>query len=753
MSIGRSISRSEDLSLITGSASYVSDLSLPEQLHVRLVRSPVAHGRIEGIEIDEAIALPGVVAVWTAEDLISEFGSVPTIQTRVSFREEVLPYLQGVLASDKVRYVGEPVALVVADDRYIAEDAADRVFVDIDPLPVVTEGRRAASGEPLFPEGNEVTIMVARTGDPASSFERAPVVVDCELSIGRHSGVPMETRGVLIEYIPQSHGLIVHAATKVPHWNRKELARLLRIDEKRIRMKEASVGGGFGVRGEFYPEDFLVAWAALKLKRPVQWVEDRREHLLATNHSRQQTHRAAIAGTEDGRILAIRSEFWADLGAYIRTHGVRVPELTVTMLAGPYDVVNYEALGHCVTTNKTPTGTYRAPGRFESCFVRERLVDLFAAEVGLDPVAVREKNLIKREQLPYTRDLGSAIDPVRLNDGDYTRMLIKVNDELGRESLEVRRQRGELVGAGISVFLEKSGVGPGESGSVEVLADGSVLVRSGCTSVGQGLRTALAQIVANTLQIETARVQVALLDTNFTDKGTGTFASRSTATAGTAVYKASVAVIDQARRLAAASFEADEQDLVYRDGAFEVKGTSLKRVTLEQLAAARDGGLPLASSDYFEVTSVEFPYGAHGAVVSIDKETGYCRVEKLVLGFDVGRAVNPMLVEGQLHGGAMQGLAGALFESFVYDDDANPLATSFMDYLMPTASEAPEMTTIITEDHPTDTNPLGIKGAGEGGVTGVAAAIASAIDDAVGIAGTVRHLPFQPSLVAVKTET
>lgn len=757
MSIGKSLPRAEDLPLITGGASYVADLSLPGQLHARVVRSPVAHGRIESIDIEDAVALPGVVGVWTAEDLIAEFGSVPTIQTRISFRTEVLPYLQGVLASEKVRYVGEPVAFIVADDRYVVEDATDLVFVDISPLPAVTDGRQAVTGEALFTEGNTVATMVARTGDPEGTFRHAPVVVECELSVGRHSAVPMETRGVLAEYDIKRNGLTIHAATKVPHWNRKELARLLRIEEQRIRMLEASVGGAFGVRGEFYPEDFLVAWASLKLKRAVQWIEDRREHLIATNHSRQQTHKAAIAGTEDGKILGIRSEFWADLGAYIRTHGVRVPELTATMLGGPYDIPNYEALGHCVTTNKTPTGTYRAPGRFESCFVRERLIDLFAARVGIDPVMVREKNLIGTEQLPYTRDFGPTLDPILLHDGDYRDLLNRVVDALDRASLKERRLRGELVGAGVGVFLEKSGVGPGESGSVEVQADGKIIVRSGCTSVGQGLRTALAQIAADTLQVDTARVHVALLDTNHTDQGTGTFASRSTATAGTAVHHAASAVIDQARDFAANCLEVASEDVTYRSGGFEVEGASTKRVSLEQLAEARDNGEPnappLATADYFEVTSVEYPYGTHGAVVSVDRETGECRVERLVLGFDVGRAVNPMLVEGQLHGGAMQGLAGALFEAFVYDDDGNPLATSFMDYLMPTAMEAPEMTTIILEDHPTDTNPLGVKGAGEGGVTGVAAAIASAIDDALGVPGTVRNLPFEPWMIAMGEES
>ncbi|MGH2788761.1 MAG: xanthine dehydrogenase family protein molybdopterin-binding subunit [Actinomycetota bacterium] len=743
------MTRVEDADLITGRADYVADLTAPGQLHARVVRSSYAHGRLIGVDVNEARRRAGVVAVWTAQDLIAELGSVPRIGTRVSPREEVIPFQQPILAEDRVRYVGEPLALVIAEDPYAAEDAEELVFADIELLPVVSDPLQTQALEPLFQQGNVVTTLEARLGDPGSAFADAEVVVECALRVGRHSGVPMETRGAMVSFDENRRCIVVNAATKVPHWNRRELARLLGISPERIRMLEASVGGGFGVRGEIYPEDVLVAWAALTLERPVRWIEDRREHLIATNHSRQQSHRAAIAGTRDGRVLGIRSEFWVDLGAYVRTHGVRVPELTVTMLPGPYDIEHYEGLAHCVVTNKTPTGTYRAPGRYESCFVRERLLDMFADRIGLDPIDVRKRNVLSKDRIPYVRDLGGGIETVQLNEGDFPRLLDRVIRTLDPAAIRARQQRGESVGFGVGLFLEKSGVGPGELGSVDVEGDGTIVVRSGCSSVGQGLCTVLSQIVAETFDVPLDRIRVALLDTDCVERGTGTYASRSTATAGAAVYQAAVTVVDDAKRYAAEWLEASVDDVVAHDGGFELAGAPDRRVTLEEIAKARDegseGAPSLSASRFFEVKTVTHPYGAHAAVVKVDRETGACDVERLILGFDVGRAVNPMLVEGQLHGGAMQGLAGALFEQFVYDDEGNPLATSFMDYLMPTAAEAPEMVAVVTEDAPTATNPLGVKGVGEGGVTGVGAAIASAVDNALGRPGTVCELPILPS--------
>ena len=394
--IGASVLRHEDPPLLCGRARYVADVSLPGQLAMVVVRSPVAHGTLRAVDTSDAVALPGVEAAFTAGDLVDSLGHVPRIPPRVSFDETVLPYLQPLLAVDRIRYTGEPVAVVVAEDRYLAEDAAELVFADIDQHPAVVDaGPQAEQGEQLFEAGNLVTTLQAEFGDVEAAFRDAEQVIEVELSIGRHSGVPMETRGLAVEFDPGTGRLTVYGATKVPHWNLRTTAELLDMPPSRMRMRETAVGGGFGVRGELYPEDVLAVWVADRLRRSVSWIEDRREHLVAANHSRQQRHRARIAGDRDGRIAAITSDFDMDAGAYARTHSIRVADLTLSMIPGPYDLDAYRGSARCVVTNKTPTGTYRAPGRFESSFVRERLIDLFAAEIGMDPVEVRRRNLIR----------------------------------------------------------------------------------------------------------------------------------------------------------------------------------------------------------------------------------------------------------------------------------------------------------------------------------------------------------------------
>lgn len=750
MTIGTSILRHEDASLVRGAATYVGDLRIPGLLHLRVVRSDVAHGAITAIDADLARRMDGVVAVWTAADVKTDRGQVPLIWPRVSFDRAVEPYLQPVLAVDRVRYVGEPVAIVVATDEYVAEDAAELVVVDIDVCdPHLDLEQR--DGPKLFPEGNEVTTLHAEFGDVDAAFANAAVVVEAELRSGRHTGVPMETRGIVAEYDPLAEGLILHGSTKVPHANRSQLSEHLGIAPSRITMRETAIGGGFGVRGEYYPEDFLVAWAAWRLKRPVRWVEDRREHLIAANHSRQQIHHAAMAADPDGRILALRSEFWSDHGAYVRSHGVRVPDLTLSMLPGPYDLPAYRGLAHCIVSNRTPTATYRAPGRFESSFVRERLIDMVAGKLGLDPVEVRRRNLIRPDQLPYQRSLLSTSEPVVFSEGDYPALLDRVLTHVDRERIAERRRNGEKVGLGVAVFLEKSGLGPWESGAVSVLPDGSITVRSGCSSVGQGIRTILAQIAADELQVDPDMVRVEFMNTSRTDYGTGSYASRSTATAGSAVHLAAKALIERAQCVAADELGGSIDELRFAGGTFTAStGESL---TLAQIAALLDPvraarlGLPpgLNVEEHFHVEKVTYPYGVHTAEVAVDPETGEVTVERLVLGFDVGRAVNPALVEGQLHGGAVQAIGGALYEEFTYDEGGNPQASTFMDYLLPTMAETPAMVAVISEDSPAMHNPLGVKGAGEGGITGVAAAIAGAIDDALGQPGTVRTVPITPA--------
>lgn len=752
--MGASILRHEDPPLLKGEASYVADIHLPGSLAIAFVRSSIAHGTLNDVDTSPATDIAGVEGVYTAADLESSLGTLPKIPPRVSFDQTVIPYLQPLLATDRVRYVGEPIAIVVASNRYVAEDAAEMVFADIEPVAASLDD---TPGEPIYPEGNLITTLRAEFGDVDRAIGESEIVVEADLNVGRHTGVPMETRGIAVECDLGTGHFTIHGATKVPHWNRATICDLLDIPPARLTMKETAVGGGFGVRGELYPEDVLAVWVAQQLGRSVTWIEDRREHLLASNHSRQQRHRAVIAGDETGRITAIATEFSMDMGAYVRTHSIRVADLTLSMLPGPYHIENYRGSARCVITNKTPTGTYRSPGRFESSFVRERLIDLFAARVGVDPIQVRRKNVIKSHQIPYTRPLSSTGESIVFGEGDFPRMLDLAASSLDISDLNRRRNSGETVGAGVAMFLEKSGLGPWESGSIDVDPDGVVSVRSGCSSVGQGIRTALAQIVADRLEVNVDQVRVELLDTDRTEHGIGSYASRSTVTAGSALVGASEEIIETVKKIAAVDFEVDPLDLEYRDGVVEVRGSPEFRMTIFEAAskltptAASRYGLEtpgLKAEAVFDIERVVYPCGAQGAVVAVDEETGAVTVEELVLCYDIGKAVNPMLVRGQMEGGALQAIGGTLLEEFAYDEQGNPLVTSFMDYMLPTIAETPRLRAIPSETTTTETNPLGIKGAGEGGVSGVAAAIASAVDDALGRAGAVTTVPIKPEHLA-----
>ena len=520
---------------------------------------------------------------------------------------------------------------------------------------------------------------------------------------------------------------------------------------------EGHVGGGFGIRGELYPEDVLVCLAALRLGRPVKWIEDRREHLIAANHSRQQRHRVQAAVDADGRILAIDDEFFHDQGGYVRTHAATVPDLTAAMLPGPYRVPAYRALGHVRLTNKTPGGTYRAPGRFESTFVRERLMDAIAARVGIDRVEVRRRNLIAKEAMPYTRPLGTLGTEIVLDSGDYAGLLDKALSrvkwsELGDE-LRRRRAGGECVGAGLAIFVEKSGLGPYDGVRVSVDASGLVEVVTGAASLGQGVETVVAQICADALGVDYRRVRVVHGRTDRIAFGMGAFASRVTVMTGEATRIAAAEVRAKAIDVAAELLQqsADALDVVagrvVRAGAVAGPSMTLGEIAkaLEPASKLRGARAPgLAAEGWFYSDHMNYPYGVHIAVAKVDRDTGGVTIERYLLAYDVGRAVNPMLVEGQLAGGFAQGVGGTLLEEFLYDERGEPLSVNFADYLMPTAREVPALDVLITEDAPSPLNPLGLKGAGEGGINAVGAAIAAAIDDAVGIPGAITRLPVTP---------
>lgn len=721
---------------------------------MRVVRSPVASGRIIGVDTQAAVDMAGVVAVWTAV----EVGHIPPIGFRIMVVPGLEPYRQPVLATGFVRYVGEPVAVVFADDPYLAEDAADAVFVDIEELdPDLDPTSPGRFRQDLTAEAARVE---KRYGDLEQAFALASEVVELELSVGRHSGVPLETRGSIGMWDEDSATLRMYGAAKVPHYNRKALASMLGLSEEHVHLHEGHVGGGFGVRGELYPEDVIVCAATMALKRPVKWIEDRREHLMAANHSRDQVHRIRAAVRNDGFVLGIDDEFWQDQGGYVRTHAVTVSDLTAALLPGPYVVPAFRSMGHVVLTNKTPAGTYRAPGRYEGSFVRERLFDAIAARMEIDPLEVRRVNLIGPERMPFDRGVDALGTQVIYDSGLYRDALDTAVETLGydrlRQELARRRADGELVGLGLALFVEKSGLGPNDEVRVTVGAAGNVDVVTGAASLGQGMETVVAQICADYLGADLDSIRVIHGQTDLIGQGMGAFASRVTVMTGSATMSASQDLRQKVLRVAGDLLEADPGDLDMVGGVISVKGSpGSSRLTLADVAGALIPGSEMAArhgprleaTSIFTTAHMAYPYGVHAAVVEIDPETCACRVVRFVVVYDVGRAVNPMLVDGQIVGAVAQGIGGALLEEFVYDERGQPLATNLADYLMLTVSEMPDVTAIITEKAPSPLNPLGVKGAGEGGITAAGAAIAAAIDDALGMPGAVTALPVTPDRI------
>jgi len=750
--IGRSVERLEDPPLVTGRGRYAGDIVFPHQLHMRIVRSNHAHGRIVSIDTRAARTLPGVVAVWTAADI----ADIPPVDFREGRIERLEPWRQPVLATERVRYVGDPVAAVFAEDPYVAEDAADLVTMQIEELPVLLDAR-AEPGEFVPGRTTEVIVLKQGYGDVDAAMRTAHAVVELTLTIGRHSGVPLETRGAIGRYDAACNMLELHGAAKVPHRNRDLLARMLRRSPSAITVHEAHVGGGFGIRGELYPEDVLVCVAALRLGRPVKWIEDRREHLICANHSRQQTHKIKAAVAADGELLAIDDEFWHDQGAYVRTHATRVVMMICGILAGPYRVAAYRSVGHFRLTNKTPAATYRAPGRFETTFVRERLIEAIAQRLGLDPIAVRRRNLITAADMPYHVPLEVLGEEIHMDSGDYAALLDKVLAAADWDNLQVelkrRRARGELVGAGLATFIEKSGLGPSDGVRISVDTSGLVEVVTGGASLGQGFETVMAQVAAETLGIDYQAVRVVHGQTDRIAYGIGAHASRATVMTASATHNAALKLRAKALDYAAGMMQAPVDALAIVDGrVVRTDRDASPSMTLGAIAeglsptsktrGAREPGL--SAEGWFDTQHQVYPYGTHVAVVRVDRDTGAVAVERYIAGYDIGRAINPTLVEGQIVGGFAQGLGGALYEEFIYNERGDPLAASFADYVMPGARETPPVEVILTEEAPSPLNPLGIKGAGESGITAVGAVIASAVDAAIGRPGAITALPITP---------
>ncbi|MFN4281347.1 MAG: xanthine dehydrogenase family protein molybdopterin-binding subunit [Alphaproteobacteria bacterium] len=753
MSVGQSVTRLEDPPLVTGRARFVADLNFPRQLHMRVVRAAQAHGRIAAVDAAAALALPGVFAVWTAADI----ADLPPIDFREGPIPELAAYRQPVLAKDRVRYVGEPVAVVFAENEYLAEDAADLVEIEIEELPPLLDAA-APPGEFPGAASTEATVITQGYGDIDAAFAAAARVVALDLSVGRHSGVPLETRGAIGVYDAARDILQLHGAAKVPHKNREALARLFGRSLQAMHCFEYHVGGGFGVRGEIYPEDILVCRAALRFGRPVKWIEDRREHLMAANHSRQQRHQIRAAVDGEGRILALDDKFFHDQGAYLRTHGVRVPHMTAGILPGPYRVPVYRATAHVRLTNKTPCATYRGPGRYESTFVRERLLDAVAAELNLDPVEVRRVNMITSAEMPYDRPLQALGEEISYDSGDYAGLMDKVLAKAGWPAMKAdaarRRAAGELVGVGLAMFVEKAGLGPADGVKISVDPGGNVEVITGGASVGQGFETAMAQICAGALGVDYRKVRVVHGQTNRIEHGIGAHASRATVMTGSATHNGALNVRRKALAAAAKLLQTTPDALDIVDGTIVQRGNpSGPSMALGDVAKRLGPGSKLlepgqnpglADEGWFNVDHQVYPYGIHVAQARLDRATGGVAIERYVAAFDIGRAVNPMLVEGQIVGSFTQGLGGALLEEFRYSEGGEPLAVTFADYLLPTLHDVPTLDVQLYEDAPSPRNPLGIKGGGESGITGVGAALASAIDDALQRPGAIATLPITP---------
>ena len=754
--IGSRIKRKEDPRLLRGVGKYVGDIHRVGMVHAAILRSTHAHARISKVDTSQALRLEGVIGVLTAADM-------PGLKT-IPMRTGRIPGLersqQFPIATTKVRYVGDPVAVVVAASRYIAEDAIELIDVAYEAVGPVTDARQSMqAGAPQLHDAvpnNIAANFHVDVGDVDGAFADCDLILEEEFSTQRHGAVPLETRGLVAEFDEGRGLLTMWGPTKMTHTNWRILSDLIGLPQSCIHFIEPEVGGGFGARGEFYPEDFLIPFAAMRFRKPVCWIEDRSENLKAMNQSRQQQHRVKIGVKRDGTIMAMDAEILFDMGGYTRTHG-GVPAIAASaMLRGPFRVKNYRCNVFCVLTNKTPVGTYRSPGRYEANFVRERLLDIVAHRLNLDPADIRRRNLIRHEEMPY--DLGKHPFHYMVYDtGDFPGQFERALERIGYEKLKTTcadaKKEGRAIGVGIGCFVETSGIGPWEYARVEVDNAGKVVLYSGCNSVGQGIATALSQIVADELQVSIDDVRVVHGDTAKVPYGNGSNASRSTVMAGSAAVGASRKVKDKLLRLASSALEIDAGDLFLRDGRVVARGAPERSLGFAEIAALalpgpalKSGMTPgISEEDFFATDKRPFPYGVHVAVVEVDRETGMITILDYLVTEDVGRKINPMIIEGQMAGGLAQGIGGALLEDFVYDEDGQPLATSFMDYLMPTAMEMPKAQFISTEDFPTPHNPLGVKGAGEGGITAAGAALANAVSNALGV--EVKKLPLRPDYI------
>jgi len=764
--VGESVLRLEDEALLTGGASFVDDFRLDGMLQAAFVRSPVAHARIKSIDATAARAVPGVAAIYTIDDLrpVLRQDRVPENFPSPGERTDIGPY---VLACGEVCYVGEAVALVVAENRYVAEDAALLVEVDYETLPVLCDPRdSSAPGAPPVdtrqdrPDNLEGS-FTREYGDCAAAFANAAHVVKLDLTQHRGVSMSMECRGGIVKFDRLTGRFTMWSSCQAPHSHRSVLVYLLGLDEGQVRVIVPSVGGGFGPKLLFYPEDAAISAATMLLGRPIKWIEDRREHLMTTTQERDQHWAVEMAADADGKILGLRGRFYHDQGAYT-ARGTNIPHSSATTILGPYIVPNYRMEVVIAHTNKVCATSMRGAGHPQGCFTMERLLDRVADAAGLDRTVVRERNMIPADAMPFTHPLKTqAGQPITYDSGDFLgcqKALLAAMDYAGFPARQqAARDAGRYLGFGMANYVKPTGRGPFETGLVRIGTSGKVSVYTGAVAMGQGFRTAMSQLVAEQLGVKPSDVIVVAGDTDRVSQGFGGFASRQTVTAGSSIHLASIQVRKKVLSIAAHLMEASEEDLELVDGRVVVKGVPGMSVGFTEIANAVAGtpgyALPagvsagLEAEVNFQPDNVTYANGAHGVELDVDPGTGAVTIHRYIVVHDSGRLVNPMIVDGQVHGAVTLGIGHALFEWMMYDEAGQPQTTNLAEYLVPTAPEIPGFE-IVHQVSPTNRNPIGVKGVGECGVMTVAPAVLSAIESALRAFGVrADRYPITPAML------
>lgn len=771
--VGHRIKRTEDPRLIQGLGHYVDDIKLPDTLHVAFLRSMYAHAKVKAIDTSEASHAPGVVAVYTGKDVAGKIGPVPCAGALPGLK---IPDYR-VLATDHVTFVGHPIAAVVATDRYAARDAIDLIMVDYEELPVVVDVEEAAKGAPLVYEeyGDNIAYkLTSGEGDIEAALAASDHVIKQRIVHQRLIPIAMEPRGVLARYYPGEQELTVWTSTQIPHLARTQLAIMLGMPENKVRVIAPEVGGGFGSKLNVYAEEGLVGWISTQLGKPVKWIEGRRENFQATIHGRGQIGYIEVGCKNDGTITGLRYNVFADMGAYLQLLTPAIPTLTGLMLSGCYKIPAIQMNVTAVFTNKMSTDAYRGAGRPEATQVIERAADLVAAELGLDPVEVRRKNFPEPTEFPFKTATGLFYDSGNYQ-GALEKALLMADYKKMRDEQKKARENGRIVGIGVSTYVEICAIGPSqatpaggwESATVRIEPTGKVTILTGASPHGQGQETSFAQLAADELGVDLNDITVIHGDTSIVQYGIGTFGSRGTAVGGTAVFNAIQMLKEKASRLAAHLLGADASNVVFKEGRFSVEAAMAARsgdgvgtkeasvpagVSLQEVALAAHvahqippGFEPgLSATNFFEPSNFTFPFGTHIVQVEVDRETGEIEIQRYVAVDDCGKVLNPMLVDGQVHGGIVQSIGQALYEEAVYDEQGQLVTGTLMDYAIPKAAMVPWIDLGRTET-PSPVNPMGVKGVGEAGTIGATPAIVGALVDALSPFG-VRHLdmPIRP---------